>query len=70
MEPFNRLFTKALILISLNSLFRMQTAVFVSKKPYLDFSEKFEWRDSIEIEFNVGSDSIYAEIAPVLVISD
>ena len=42
MEPFNRLFTRALILISLNSLFRMQTAVFVSKKPYLDFSEKFE----------------------------
>jgi len=46
------------------------TAVFVSKKPYLNFSKKLERRDSIEIEFNGGSDSIYAEIPPVIQISD
>jgi len=46
------------------------TAVFVSKKPYLNFSKKLERRDSIEIEFNGGSDSIYAEIPPVIQISN
>jgi len=46
------------------------TAVFVSKKPHLNFSKELERRDSIEIEFKGGSESVYSEIPPVIVISN
>lgn len=42
------------------------TAVFVSKKPFLNYQHTLERRDSVEIEFKGGDASVYSEISPVV----
>ena len=44
------------------------TAVFVSKKPYLQFSKELNRRDSVEITFSGKEGSVYSEIPPRLLV--
>ena len=42
------------------------TAVFISKKPYLHYQKELKRRDSIEIDFKGGEDSVYSGIEPII----
>ena len=46
----------------------LATAVFVSKKPYLQFSKELNRRDSVEITFSGKEGSVYSEIPPRLLV--
>jgi len=46
------------------------TAVFVSGKPYLEFSKILERRGSVEVVFKGGDDSVYSEIAPSVLLRE
>ena len=61
--------SKSLIRVSSDSRKPVEVsgiAVFVSKKPYLNYSKTLNRRDSVEIEFKGDSGSVYSEIYPIL----
>ena len=45
-------------------------AVFVSKKPYLEYSKTLERREFVEIEFSGEDGSVYSEVSPIIHISN
>ena len=46
------------------------TAIFIAKKPYLNYSESLSRRDSATFEFRGGEASVYSELNPIIKITN